>query len=53
MTDTSGEITVEVDREDINKLMDNGTVRIRLAQGPVSVYARCTESLQFEVVADE
>lgn len=54
MTDNaSGEITVEVDREDINNLMDSGTQMVRLADGPISVYARCTDSLEFEVVVDE
>jgi len=53
MTDVDGKITVKVDSEDISRLMDSGTVRVRLTDGPVEVVARCEESLQFEVVTDE
>jgi len=54
MTDNaSGEITVEVDREDIEYLMETGPTRIKVSDGPISVYARCMDSLEFEVVTDE
>jgi hypothetical protein len=53
MTDVNGKITVEVDSEDINSLMEKGAVRVPLSDGPVEVVARCTDSLQFEVVTDE
>jgi len=54
MTDKpQGKITVEGDSEDISSLMDSGTTRVRLTDGPVEVYARCEDSLQFEVVTDE
>jgi len=53
MSDLGGKITVDIDAEDISSLMDTGTTRVRLIDGPVEVYARCKDSLQFEVVADE
>jgi len=53
MSDMTGKVTVDIDAEDISNLMDSGTTRIQLADGALTVYARCEDSLQFEVVADE
>jgi len=53
MTDGNGTITVKVDSEDISSLMDSGTTKVKLHDGDIEVYAKCRDSLQFEVVADE
>jgi len=53
MTDVNGRITVRVDSEDISTLMDSGTTKVRLHDGDIEVYAKCRDSLQFEVVTDE
>jgi len=54
MTDNgTGTITVKVDSDDIRRLMDTGMTKVRLHDGDIEVYAKCRDSLQFEVVADE
>jgi len=53
MSDMTGKVTVDIDAEDISNLMDSGTTRVLLADGALTVHARCEDSLQFEVVADE
>jgi len=53
MTDVSGDINVTLTAEDIEYLMESGTSKVRLSDGPISVYALCRDSLQFEVVTDE